>query len=171
MTTLTCFLRSWFGEEEYHDVWHQQAHTWSFAFRFWGRLILSFAGLAFFVWQQIIEPSQWWGSDAFAALVLALTASQALGPLFYLLWKVTKRGFLTEHYLETLRAGRFYVSVKSACGIALMSALSILAASGLLGVRWYIKPLVFFLTMPVAWFWVVLPALTWVGARVRGLGA
>ena len=171
MTTLTSLLRAWFGVEEYLEVWHKQARTWSFAFRFWGRLILSFAGLCFFVWQQIIEPSQGWGSDAFAALVLALTASQALGPLFYLLWKVTKREFLTEHYLETLREGKFYLSVKSAFGIVLMTVLSILAASGLLGVRWYIQPLVFFLTVPVAYFWVLLPAFNWVRARVSGLGA
>jgi hypothetical protein len=170
MTTFTSFLRVWFGEEEYHDAWHKPSQTWSFSFRFWGRLILSFVGLCFFVWQQLIEPSQWWGSDAFATIVLALTASQAAGPLFYLLYKVTERVFLTKHYLETLREGRFYVSVKSVLCIVLMTALSILARYGFLGIRWYIKPLVFFLTIPVACFWVLLPALNRIGVRVRGPG-
>lgn len=170
MTTLTSLLQAWFGEEEYYAVWHKQLRTWSFAFRFWGRLTLSFAGLCFFIWQQIVEPSQWWGSDAFAALVLALTASQAGGPLFYLLWKVTKRVFLTEPYLEALREGRFTVSMKSAFCIVLMTVLSILAADGVLGIRWYIRPLVFFLTMPVAYFWVLIPALNWVAMKMRALG-
>jgi hypothetical protein len=171
MNTIISLLSAWFGEEEYHGAWHKQAQTRSFAFRFWDRLILSFVGLCFFVWQQIIEPSPWWGSDAFATLVLALTASQALGPLFYLLWRVTKRAFITEHYLKTLRGGRFYVSVKSALWIVLMAILSILAASGFIDIRWYIKLLVFFLTIPVASFWVLIPAFNWLGVRVRRLSA
>ncbi len=152
MTVLTSLLRAWFGEEEYHDAWHKRSRTRSFSFRFWGRLMVASAGR----------------SDVFATLVLALTASQGAGPLIYLLFQVTERFFLSEHYLETLREGRFYGNVKSALCIVLMTALSILAVYGVLGTRWYIKPLVFFLTIPVAWFWVCLPALNWVGVRVRG---
>src|SRR6266699_5099706 len=168
MTVLTSLLRAWFGEEEYHDAWHKRSRTRSFSFRFWGRLMVASAGLCFFIWQQFMGPSQWWGSDVFATLVLALTASQGAGPLIYLLFQVTERFFLSEHYLETLREGRFYGNVKSALCIVLMTALSILAVYGVLGTRWYIKPLVFFLTIPVASFWVCLPALNWVGVRVRG---
>lgn len=168
MIFLTSFLRAWFGGEEYHDAWHKQSRTWSFPLRFWGRLIIASAGLCFFMWQQIIEPSQGWGSDTFAMLVLGLTASQAAGPFVYLLFKGTARFFLTEHYLETLREGRFYVTVKSTLCILLMTFLSVLAVYGVLGTRWYVKLFVFSLTVPVACFWVFLPALNWVGVRWNG---
>jgi len=167
MTVFISFLRAWFGEEEYQDAWHKRSQTWSFLPSFWGRLLLASAGLCFFLWQQLIEPSQWWGSDPFATLVLALTASQATGPLAYLLFRATKRIFLTEHYLEALSEGTFYVTVTSALCIVLMTILSLFAASGVLGTRWYMKPLAFFLTVPVAWFWVLLPALNWARVKVR----
>jgi cation transport ATPase len=169
MTSLTSFLRAWVGEEEYHDAWHKQAQNRSFPLSFWGRLIIAAAGLCFFMWQQTIEPSHWWGSDTFATLVLVLTASQAAGPFVYLLSKGTTRLFLTKHYLETLREGRFYVTTKSTVGILLMTSLSVLAVYGSLGTRWYMKPLVFVLTVPVAWFWVFLPTLNWAGVRWNGL--
>jgi hypothetical protein len=169
MNVFTSFLRAWFGEEEYQKAWHTRSRTWSFLLRFWGRLALASAGLCFFLWQQRVEPSRWWGSDGFGMVVLALTASQAAGPGFYLLFHVTRRVFLTEHYLETLQEGRFYVTMKSALCLVLMTILSILAVSGVLGSRWYIKPLVFLLTVPVACFWVFFPALNRAAGRVRGL--
>jgi len=169
MNVFTSFLQAWFGEEEYHEAWHTRSRNWSFLLRFWGRLTLASAGLCFFLWQQFIEPSQWWGSDGFGMFVLVFTASQAAGPFFYLLWKVTEKVFLTEHYLETLKEGRFYVTMKSALCIVLMTILSILAVYGFLGSRWYMKPLVFLLTIPVACFWIIFPALNWASGRVRGL--
>ena len=168
MTLFTSFLRAWVGGEEYHDAWHNQSRTRSFLLKFWGRLIIAAAGLCFFLWQQLVEPSQWWGSDTSATLLLALTASQAAGPFVYLLSKGTARLFLTKHYLETLREGRFYVTTKSTVGILLMTTLSVLAVYGSLGTRWYMKPLVFVLSVPVAWFWVLLPALNWAGVRWSG---
>jgi hypothetical protein len=51
----------------------------------------------------------------------------------------------------------------------LMTILSILAVSGVLGCRWYIKPLVFLLTVPFACFGVFFPALNLAMGRVRGL--
>lgn len=169
MNILPSFLQAWFGENEYHEFWHTRSRNWNFLLRFWGRLTLASVGLCFFLWQQIIEPTQWWGSDRFGMLVLALTASQAVGPFFSLLFKVTEKVFLTAHYLETLKEGSFYVTVKSALGIVLTTILSILAVDGVLGSRWYIMPLVFLLTMPVACFWIVFPALNWAAGRVRGL--
>jgi hypothetical protein len=169
MNVFTSFLWAWFGQEEYHEAWHRRSRTWSFPYRFWGRITLASVGLCFFLWQQFIEPTQWWGSDGFGMSVLALTASQAAGPFFYLLCKVTARVFLTEHYLETLKEGRFYASMKSALCILLMLILSILAVDGFLGSRWYMKPLVFLLTVPVACFWIFFPALNWASRRVRGL--
>lgn len=169
MNVVTSLLQAWFGLEEYHESWHKQSRNWSWLFRFWGRLTLASVGLCFFLWQQFTEPSQWWGSDGFGMVVLVFTASQAAGPFFYLLFKVTKRFFLTEHYLETLTEGRFYVTKKSAVCIVLMTILSILAVYDVLGSRWYIKPLVFLLTVPVAYFWIFIPALNWVAGKVMGL--
>lgn len=168
MNVVASVLWAWFGVEEYHEVWDKQSRNWSLPFRFWGRFALASVGLCFFLWQQFIEPSQWWGSDGFGMFVLAFTASQAAGPCFYLLFKVTKSFFLTEYYLETLKEGRFYITMKSALCIVLMTILSILAIYGFLGSRWYMKPLVFFLTVPVAYFWIFIPALNWVAGKVRG---
>ena len=161
-------LRSWFGEEEYHDAWHKQLRTTGFYIRFWGRLVIAAAGLCFFAWQQISEPQQWWGSDRFATIVLVITTTQAAGPFFYLLFKVTRRVFLTEPYLERLEEGRFYISVKSALCVLLMTILSILAADGLLGERWYVKPLVFLLTVPVISYWIIFPMLNRFAMRGSG---
>ncbi len=169
MNIVTSLLQAWFGVEEYQEVWYQYSRNWSLLFRFWGRLILAAVGLCFFLWQQIVEPSQWWGSDNFAMFVLAFTASQATGPFFYLLIKITKRIFLTKHYLETLKEGRFYVTRKSALCIVLMTLLSLGAIFGLLDFRWYLKPLVFLLSVPVAYFWIFFPTLNWVAGKVREL--
>jgi hypothetical protein len=140
------FLRAWFGSEEYHEARHKRARTWSFPIRFWGRLIIAALGLCFFLWQQITEPSQWWGSDTFATLVLSITALQAAGPFFYLLSKFTLKFFLTEHYREALGAGKVYFTLKSALCILLTTVLSVLVAYGLLGSRWYVKLVAFLLS-------------------------
>ena len=169
MNVVTSLLQVWFGVEEYHEIWYQHSRNWSLLFRFWGRLTLASVGLCFFLWQQIIEPSQWWGSDGFGMFVLAFTASQAAGPFFYLLFKITKRIFLTEHYLETLKEGRFYGTRKSALCIVVMTILSLFAILGLIDFRWYLKPLVFLLTVPVVYFWIFFPALNWVAGKGRSL--
>jgi len=168
MNLLIAFLRAWVGEEEYREAWHARSRTRSFPLRFWGRLALASAGLCFFLWPHIIEPSRWWGSDGFGILVLALILSQAAGPFIYLLFHVTERVFLTRRYREALHEGTFYVTWISVLGLVLMTILSLGAASGVLGSHWYIKPLVFLLTVPVVCFWLVFPAYTWAAARARG---
>jgi hypothetical protein len=165
-TFITAFIRAWIGSTEYHEAWYKRSRTWSFPIRFWGRLTIAAAGLCFFLWQQITHSPQ--GSDTFATLVLAITVSQAAGPCFYLLYQWTVRFFLTRHYLEALAWGRMYLTLKSALCILLMTVLSVLAASGGLGTRWYMKLFVFLLTVPVACFFVFLPALNWVGVRLIG---
>jgi len=167
-TFISSFVRAWIGSEEYHEAWHKRSRTWSFPIRFWGRTIIAAAGLCFFLWQQIIHSSLWWESDTFATLVLAVTVSQAAGPCFYLLYQWTVRFFLTRHYLETLAQGRIYFTLKSVLYILLTTVLSVLAAFGLLGTRWYENLFVFLLTVPVACFFVLLPALNWVGVRLIG---
>jgi hypothetical protein len=162
------FLPAYFGSEEYHEAWHRRARMWSFPVRFWGRLIIAALGLCFFLWQQITEPRVWWGSDAFATLVLCITALQAGGPLFYLLFKFTLKFFFTKRYHEALGAGNVYFTLRSALCILLATILSVLAAYGFLGTRWYVKPFVFLLTFPVAWFLVILPVLNWAGVRWIG---
>ncbi len=167
-TFFLSFLQAWFGSEEYHEAWHKRARTRSFLIRFWGRLIIAALGLCFFLWQQITEPSQWWGSDTFAILVLGITALQAAGPFFYLLSKFTLKFFLTKHYREALGAGKFYFTLKSALCVLFTTVLSVLTAYGFLGTRWYVKLVAFLLTFPVAWFLVFLPALNWVGVHWFG---
>jgi len=167
-TFITVFVRTWIGSEEYHEAWYKRSRTWSFPIRFWGRLTIAAAGLCFFLWQQITYAPHGWGSDTFATLVLAITVSQAAGPCFYLLYQGTTRFFLTRHYLEALARGRMYFTLKSALCILLTTVLSVLAASGLLGPHWYVKLFVFLLTVPVACFFVLLPALNWVGVRLIG---
>jgi len=167
-TFITTFVRAWIGSEEYHEAWYKRSRTWSFPIRFWGRLTIAAAGLCFFLWQQITYSPHGWGSDTFATLVLAITVSQAAGPYFYLLYQWTVRFFLTRHYLEVLAQGKVYFTLKSALCILLMTVLSVLAASGGLGTRWYMKPFVFLLTVPVACFFVFLPALNWVRVRLIG---
>jgi hypothetical protein len=167
-TFITAFVRAWIGSEEYHEAWYKRSRTWSFPIRFWGRLTLAAAGLCFFLWQQITYFPHGWGSDTFATLVLTITVSQAAGPCFYLLYQLTVRFLLTRHYLEALGRGRMYFTLKSALCILLMTVLSVLAASGALGTRWYMKLFVFLLTVPVACFFVLLPALNWVGVRLIG---
>jgi hypothetical protein len=162
------FLPACFGSEEYHEAWHKRARTWSFPMRFWGRLIIAALGLCFFLWQQITEPAQWWGSDTFATVVLCITTLQAAGPLFYLLFKFTLKFFLTKHYCEALEAGNVYFTLKSALCILLTTIFSVLAAYGFLGTRWYVKLFAFFLTFPVAWFLVIFPVLNWAGVRWVG---
>src|SRR5262249_11483996 len=132
------------------------------------RLTIAGAGLCFFLWQQITYSPHGWGEDTFATLVLAITVSQATGPGFYLLYHWTVRFFLTRHYLEALARGRIYLTLKSVLCILLVTVLSVLAASGLLGHHWYVKLFVFLLTVPVACFFVLLPALNWVGVRLIG---
>ena len=165
-TFITAFVRAWIGSEEYHEAWDKRSRTWSFPIRFWGRLTFAGAGLCFFLWQQITSSPG--GSDTFAPLVLASTVSQAAGPCFYLLYHGTARFFLTRHYLEALARGRMYFTLKSALCILLMTVLSVLAASGSLGFHWYVQLFVFLLTVPVACFFVLLPALNWVGVRLIG---
>jgi hypothetical protein len=165
---ITVFVRAWIGSEEYHEAWYKRSRTWSFPIRFWGRLTLAAAGLCFFLWQQITYSIHGWGSDTFATLVLAITVSQAAGPGLYLLYQGMARFFLTRHYLETLARGRMYFTLKSALCILLMTVLSVLAASGLLGPHWYVQLFVFLLTVPVACFFVLLPALNWVRVRLVG---
>ena len=155
-TFITTFVRAWIGSEEYHEAWYKRSRTWSFPIRFWGRLTIAAAGLCFFLWQQITSSPHGWGSDTFATLVLAITVSQAAGPCFYLLYHWTVRFFLTRHYLEVLAQGRVYFTLKSALCILLMTVLSVLAASGSLGPHWYVKLLVFLLTVPVACFFIFL---------------
>jgi len=167
-TFLTYFLRAWIGIREYQEFIHAIAQTATFTLRFWGRLLIAAAGVCFFLWQQIVEPPTWLGSDAVATFVLGITVSQAVGPLFCLLYICTKRFFLTQHYLEALGKGEFYFTLKSAISIPLMLLLSILAAYGFLGTHWYVKLFVFLLTVPVAWFFVFMPALNWIGVRWIG---
>lgn len=167
MSIAIAFLRAWVGEEEYREARLTRSRTGGLSLRFWGRLMLASAGLYFFLWQQITEPAQWWGSDGFGMLVLALTLSQAAGPLLYVFFRVTEKVFLTRRYRETLQEGAFYITWFSVLGLATMTILSLLAASGLFGSHWYIKPLVLLLTVPVACFWLVFPAYTWAAARAR----
>ena len=167
-TFITAFVRAWIGSEEYHEAWYKRSRTWSFPIRFWGRLTIAAAGLCFFLWQHITYAPHGWESDTFAILVLAITVSQAAGPGFYLLYQGTARFFLTRHYLEALARGRMYLTLKSALCILLMTVLSVLAASGSLGPHWYVQLFVFLLTVPVACFFVLLPALNWVGVRLIG---
>jgi len=167
-TFLTYFLRAWIGIREYQEASHIRPQTSTFTLRFWGRLLIAAAGFCFFLWQQIVEPPTWWGSDTFATLLLGITVSQAAGPLFCLLFKCTTKFFLTKHYLEALGKGEFYFTLKSAICIPLMALLSILAAYGFLGTHWYVKLFVFLLTVPAAWFFVFIPALNWAGVRWIG---
>jgi hypothetical protein len=167
-TFLRYFLPAWIGIGEYQEVTHARPQTSTLTLRFYGRLFIAAAGFCFFLWQQLVEPPAWWGSNTFAIFLLGLTVSQASGPLFYLLFKCTKKFFLTKHYLETLGKGKFYFTLKSAICIPLMTVLSILAAYGFLGDRWYVKLFVFLLTVPVAWFFVLIPALNWVGIHWIG---
>jgi hypothetical protein len=165
-TSITYFLRAWVGSREYHEARHQPTRTWSFPLRFWGRLLIAALGLCFFLWQQLAAPPFW--SGTFATLLLGLTASQAAGPLCYLLHICTTRFFLTPDYRAALSKGKWYFTRKSALSILLVTVLSVLAASGVLGTRWYVKLVVFLLTVPVAWFFVFIPSLNW--AEVRWIG-
>ena len=167
MSIAIAFLRAWVGEEEYREARLPRSRTRSYFLRFWGRLTLALAGLGFFLWQQITEPAQWWGSDGFGKLVLALTLSQAAGPLLYVFFRVTEGVFLTRRYRETVQEGAFYLTWFSVLGLATMTILSLLAASGFFGSHWYIRPLVFLLTVPVACFWLAFPAYTWTSGKVR----
>jgi hypothetical protein len=162
------FFRAWLGIEEYQEAQHKRLRTGSFPLRFGGRLLIASIGVGFFLWQQFFGSREWWKSELFAALVLCLALSQAAGPCFYLLFRSTVRFFLTKHYLNMLGEGRFYLTLKSALSLVLVAWLSALAAYGVLGNRWYIKLFVFFLTFPVVWFFLILPALNWVEMRLLG---
>jgi hypothetical protein len=76
--------------------------------------------------------------------------------------------FLTSDYRAALGKGKWYFTRKSALSILLMTMLSVLAASGVLGTGWYVKPVVFLLTMPVALFFIIIPALNWAGVHWIG---
>lgn len=165
-TFITYFLRAWVGSSEYHEARHQPSQTWSFPLRFWGRLLIAVLGLCIFLWQQLAAPPNW--SETFVTLLLGLTASQAAGPLCYLLFKCTMQFFLTPDYRAALGKGEWYFTRKSALSLLLMTMLSVLAASGVLGTRWYVKPVVFLLTVLVAWFFVFIPALNWAGVHWIG---
>jgi hypothetical protein len=165
-TFITYFLRTWVGSSEYHEARHQPTRTWSFPLRFWGRLLIAVLGLCFFLWQQLTAPPFW--SETFATLLLCLTASQAAGPLCYLLYTWTMWFFLTPDYRAALGKGEWYFTRKSALSILLMTMLSVLAASGVLGTRWYVNLVVFLLAAPVAWFFVFIPALNWAGVHWVG---
>ncbi len=165
---LTYFFRAWFGVREYQEAAHPRLQTSSFTLRFWGRLLIAAIGVCFFLWQQIVEPPTIWGSNLFATILLFITVSQAMGPLFCFLFIGTRKFFLTRHYLRTLARGEFYFTWKSAICIPLMIALSILAALGFLGPFWYVKLGVFLLTVPVLWFYILMPFLNWIGVRWFG---
>jgi len=167
-TVFIYFLRAWIGIGEYQEVIHARPQTSTFTLRFWGRLFIAAAGVCFFLWQQVVEPPAWWGSDTFATILLGITVSQASGPLFCLLSKCTQKFFLTKHYLETLGKDEFYFTLKSAICIPLVTVLSLLAVYGFLGDRWYVKLFVFLLTVPIASYFVFIPALNWVAIHWIG---
>jgi uncharacterized membrane protein YkvI len=158
MNMLASFLRAWIGSQEYYEVWHKQARTWSFPMRFWGRIVIALTGAGFFAWQQVTQFAQGSGIETFTAIVLVLTITQAIGPLSYLLFKFTKQFFVTEDYLDALSEGRWYFTMKSSLCMLSSASFSIFVVSGSLGAQWYMKPLAFLLTVPIVWFWIIIPA-------------
>lgn len=148
--------RSILGIQEYHEAFglkSQRSPTWPW--RFWGRSGIAFIAVVFFLYQQI--HISFISSDFVAYTILLIGLSQATGPLCYLAVRFLFWFFITERYKSDLARKRWPDPWKSTLVLISEAALIVLSWLHLLSRPSYLVPLVFFWSIPVILFYLVLP--------------
>jgi hypothetical protein len=156
------------GVQEYQEAFRsksQRSETWPW--RFWGRSGLALAAVVFFVYQQLgydVHISLI-SSEVVAYAVLLIGLLLAAGPLCYLTVRFFFWFFITETYKRDLERRKWPDPWKSIFVLMSEAVLIILSVLGFLSHPWYLVLLVFFWSIPVAVFYLVLPSFV-----IWGLG-
>lgn len=148
------------GIREYHEAFRpksQRSQTW--ARRFWSRSGIAFATIIFFLYQQVGNDVHisFISSEAVAYTVLLIGLLVAAAPLGYLAIRFVFWFFITERYKRDLARRKWPEPLKSTLLLIIEAILIVLSALGLLSHPWYLIPLVFFWSIPVIVFYLILP--------------
>jgi len=159
-----------FGVQEYREAFllkSQRSQTWPR--RFWGRSGIAFISVVFFLYQQLGYDVHiaFLSSEFVAYTVLLIGLLQAAAPLCYLTIRFFFWFFITERYKRDLERGMWPNPRKSILVLISEAVLIILSALGFLSHPWYLVPLVFFWSIPVILFYLVLPSFVLWGSGHR----
>ena len=145
------------GMQEYDDAFRprsERGRRWPV--RFWGRIGIAALAVLFFFSQQlgfVMVPK----FVAYAVLCIGLLLAAA--PLLYLIvLRFPFWFFITERYKRDLEREKWPEPWKSAVVVASEAVLIVLAVLGFLAHPWYLTFLVFLWSVPVAFFYLVLPS-------------
>ncbi len=150
------------GMQEYHEAFRPRSERdrrWPL--RFWGRIGIASLAVLFFFSQQLglVIISKF---VAYAVLCIGLL--QAAAPLLYLIvLRFPFWFFITERYKRDLERGKWPEPWKSAVVITSEAVLIVLAVLGFLSQPWYLTFLVFLWSVPVTFFYLVLPSFVFWG--------
>lgn len=147
-----------FGIQEYREAFQPKSErdpTWFW--RFWGRIGIAFIAIVFFVYQQLGYDTHI-SSDFVAYTVLLLGIVQAAAPLFYLvILRFPFWFFVTESYKRDLERRKWPDPWKSILVVTSEAVLIVLSVLGFVSHPPYLVLLVFFWSIPVTLFYIILP--------------
>jgi hypothetical protein len=143
-----------FGVREYREAfWSKSRRGKTWPRRFWGRIGIAVIAIVFFSSQQFGHG--FLEFMAYAVLVIGL--AQAAAPLFYLVLRFVFLFFITETYKRDLAREKWPEPWKSMLVLMSEAVLIVLSALGFLPRPWFVL-LVFFWSIPVALFYLILPS-------------
>jgi len=159
--SIEALVRLILGIQEYQEAYwlkSQRSPTWRW--RFWGRSGIAFAAIVLFLSEQLGSDVHIGliSSDFVADTVLLIGLLQAAGPLCYLVVRFCFWFFITEGYKRDLARGSWPDPWKSILVLTSEAVLIVLSVLGLLSRPWYLVLLVFFWSVPVIVFYLILPS-------------
>jgi len=148
------------GVQEYHEAFRsksQRSPGWSR--RFWGRSGIALIAIVFFLYEQFGNDVHlsFFSSEFVAYAVLLIGLLQAAGPLCYLGIRFLFWFFVTEKYKRDLAERKWPDPWKATPVLISEAVLIVLSVLGFLAHPWYLVPLVFFWSIPIILFYLVLP--------------
>lgn len=148
------------GIQEYQEAfWSKSQRSPTWPWRFWGRSGIAFTAVVLFLYQQLgydVHIS-FISSEVVAYTVLLIGILQAAGPLCYLTLRFPFWFFVTERYKRDLTMRKYPDPWKSIPVLISEAVLVVLSVLQFLSHPWYLVPLVFFWSIPVIIFYLVLP--------------
>ncbi len=159
-----------FGLQEYHEAFRpqsQRSQTWRW--RFWVRCGIAFIAIVFFVYEQFGNDVHivLLSSDFVAYAVLLIGLLQAAAPLCYLIIRFFFWFFITERYKSDIARSKWPDPWKAIVVLMSEAVLIVLSVLGFLSHPWYLVLLVFFWSIPVTVFYLLLPLFVLWGSGGR----
>jgi hypothetical protein len=159
---IQAMVRFILGIEEYREAFKPKSERdRRLSLRFWVRIATASLAVLFFSTQQLGQNLHLFmiAPEFVAYAVLYIGLLQAAAPLFYLITlRFSFWFFVTEKYKRDLARRKWPEPLKATLVVASEAILIVLSVLGFLAHPWYLMFLVFLWSIPVGFFYVILPA-------------